>query len=79
MWADMVEKNKTVEKETIGQVVALNSLPDAQEQGDIRGKVIDALGDNLKGEQGLKKLLNGWMNTLVEMRHRPVWTRRRPS
>ena len=31
LWADMVEKNKTVEKETIGQVVALNSLPDAQE------------------------------------------------
>ena len=61
LWADMVKANTTVVEDTIGQVVALNSLPDTEAEGDIRGKVIDALGDDLKGKDGLKKLLK-WMD-----------------
>ena len=62
LWADMIGLNDTLKKETIGQVVALNALPDSEAEGDIRGKVIEALGDKLKGADGLKTLL-GWMDT----------------
>ena len=61
LWADMVKNNATVVEDTIGQVVALNALPDSEAEGDIRGKVIDALGDSLKGKEGLTKLL-AWMD-----------------
>ena len=62
LWADMIGLNDTLKKETIGQVVALNALPDSEAEGDIRGKVIEALGDTLKGTDGLKSLL-AWMDT----------------
>ena len=62
LWADMVQMNGTLKEETIGQVVALNALSDAENEGDIRGKVIEALGDSLKGKEGLNKLL-AWMDT----------------
>ena len=61
MWADMVKLNNSVVEDTIGQIVALNSLPDNESEGDIRGQVLDALGDSLKGKEGLKKLLD-WMD-----------------
>ena len=54
LWADMVKANNTVKEATLGQVVALNALPDGGPDGDIRGTVIDALGDTLKGVNGLK-------------------------
>ena len=61
LWADMVKANDTVKEATLGQVVALNALPDGGPDGDIRGTVIDALGDTLKGVNGLKTLL-AWMD-----------------
>ena len=57
----MVKANTTIVEDTIGQVVALNSLPNTKAEGDIKGKVIDALGDDLRGKDGLKKLLK-WMD-----------------
>ena len=50
LWADMVQMNGTLKEETIGQVVALNALSDAENEGDIRGKVIEALGPVELGE-----------------------------
>ena len=61
LWADMVKANETLKPETLGQIVALNALPDGGPDGDIRGTVIDALGDTLKGANGLKTLL-AWMD-----------------
>ena len=68
-WKDKVEAWKTVavankfcEESTIGQILAL-SLPSTPEEGDIRGKVMDAVGgDKLKGTDGYKNLID-WMDT----------------
>ena len=61
LWADMVKASDNVKEAPLGQVVALNALPDGRPDGDIRGTVIDALGDTLKGVNGLKTLL-AWMD-----------------
>ena len=45
-WKTVVTINKYVEEATVGQVLAL-SLPCTDEEGDIRGKVMDAVGKNL--------------------------------
>ena len=58
-WKDVVEATNTITVAAIGQVVAL-SLPDCPEEGDLRGKVMDALGDTLKGAGGFKLLVD-WM------------------
>ena len=60
-WADMVVTNGSINRESVGQVVALSALPDCHEQGDIRGKVMDAVGKDIKGANGLTKIL-AWMD-----------------
>ena len=60
-WADMVVTNGSINQESVGQVVALSALPDCHEQGDIRGKVMDAVGKDIKGATGLTKIL-AWMD-----------------
>ena len=58
-WKDVVEATNTIAAVAIGQVVAL-SLPESPEEGDLKGKVMDALGDTLKGAGGFKLLID-WM------------------
>ena len=41
-WNDVVLATNSIDKKAIGQVLAL-SLPDADEEGDLRGKVMDAM------------------------------------
>ena len=36
-------------------------MPDSSEEGDIRGKLFDSLGDELAGEAGYQKLLD-WLD-----------------
>ena len=60
-WAEMAKLNNAVVEATIGQVVVLSALPDSIEQGDIRGKVIDALGDKISGAEGFKAVLK-WLD-----------------
>ena len=58
-WNDVVIATNSIDKKAIGQVLAL-SLPDADEEGDLRGKVMDAMGDTLKGEGGFAALIK-WL------------------
>ena len=60
-WNDVVKATKSIAEEAIGQVVAL-SMPDSADEGDLRGKVMDALGDTLKGAGGFKILLD-WLES----------------
>ena len=60
-WNDVVIATASIAKGAIGQVVAL-SMPDSPEEGDIRGKVMDALGDTLKGDGGFKILVD-WLES----------------
>ena len=41
----------SVKKESWARVIALN-MPDSVEEGDIRGKIIESLGEELAGEEG---------------------------
>ena len=50
----------TVKKESWARLIALN-MPDSVEEGDIRGKIFDSLGDELAGEGGYDKLL-AWLD-----------------
>ena len=58
-WKDVVTATNTIHKDAIGQVLAL-SLPDSDEEGDLRGKVMDAIGATLKGEGGYAALVK-WL------------------
>ena len=61
-WKTVAVANKFCEESTIGQILAL-SLPSTPEEGDIRGKVMDAVGgEKLKGAGGYKNLID-WMDT----------------
>ena len=44
----------SVKKESWARVIALN-MPDSDEEGDIRGKIFESLGEELAGEEGYKK------------------------
>ena len=55
-WNDVVIATNSIDKKAIGQVLAL-SVPGADEVGDLRGKVMDAMGDTLKGEGGFAALI----------------------
>ena len=46
----------SVKKSSWARIVALN-MPDSAEEGDIRGKIFESLGDDLAGETGFEKLL----------------------
>ena len=60
-WKEVVVANKCITEETVGQVLAL-SLPSSAEEGDIRGKVMDAISaDELKGAAGYTNLIK-WMD-----------------
>ena len=58
-WNDVIVATKAIDKSAIGQVLAL-SLPDTDEEGDLRGKVMDAIGPTLKGEAGYAALIK-WL------------------
>ena len=60
-WKEVAVANKFVSEDTVGQVLAL-SLPDSAEEGDIRGKVMDAIkAADLKGANGYTNLIK-WMD-----------------
>ena len=59
-WKNIVTANDYVKKETIGQVLAL-SLPDTPDEDDIQGKLHDALGDKIEGEQGYDEIVK-WLD-----------------
>ena len=59
-WKTVVTVNKYADEATIGQILAL-SLPSSAEEGDIRGKVMDAIGDKLTGVGGYQELID-WMD-----------------
>ena len=50
----------SIKKESWARIIAL-SMPDSSEEGDIRGKLFDSLGDELAGEAGYQKLLD-WLD-----------------
>ena len=50
----------SVKKESWGRLIALN-MPDSAEEGDIRGKIFESLGEELAGEAGYTNLLN-WLD-----------------
>ena len=50
-WIDLAD----YEKEQVALIVALD-MPTSADEGDVRGKIFDDLGDDLKGEDGIKKL-----------------------
>ena len=50
----------SVKKESWGRLIALN-MPDNAEEGDIRGKIFESLGDDLPVEEGYANLVN-WLN-----------------
>ena len=58
-WKTVAVANKWIEEATIGQTLAL-SLPSSAEEGDLRGKVMDAVPD-LTGAAGYTKLIK-WMD-----------------
>ena len=49
-----------VKKSSWARIIALN-MPDSAEEGDIRGKIFESLGDDLAGETGFEKLLE-WLD-----------------
>ena len=50
----------TVKKSSWARIIALN-MPDSSEEGDIRGKIFESLGDELAGEEGFQKLID-WLD-----------------
>ena len=50
----------SVKKESWGRLIALN-MPDNAEEGDIRGKIFESLGEDLAGEAGYTNLIN-WLD-----------------
>ena len=50
----------SVKKSSWARIIALN-MPDSAEEGDIRGKIFESLGDDLAGETGFEKLLE-WLD-----------------
>ena len=58
-WKTVAVANKWIEEATVGQALAL-SLPSSAEEGDLRGKVMDAVPD-LTGAAGYTKLIK-WMD-----------------
>ena len=50
----------SVKKESWARVIALN-MPDTAEEGDIRGKLFESLGDELAAEEGYNKLVD-WLD-----------------
>ena len=50
----------SVKKESWARIIALN-MPDSAEEGDIRGKIFESLGDDLAGEGGYQKLID-WLD-----------------
>ena len=59
-WKNIVTENDYVKKGTIGQVLAL-SLPDTPEEDDIQGKLHDALGNKIEGEEGYDEIVK-WLD-----------------
>ena len=49
-----------VKKESWGRLIALN-MPDNAEEGDVRGKIFESLGEDLAGEAGYTNLVN-WLD-----------------
>ena len=50
----------SVKKASWARIIALN-MPDSTDEGDIRGKIFESLGDELAGEAGYEKLLE-WLD-----------------
>ena len=50
----------SVKKASWARIIALN-MPDSPDEGDIRGKIFDSLGNDLAGEEGFDKLL-AWLD-----------------
>ena len=50
----------SVKKESWARLIALN-MPDTPEEGDIRGRIFESLGEDLAGEDGYLKLLS-WLD-----------------
>ena len=50
----------TVKKSSWARIIALN-MPDTSDEGDIRGKIFESMGDDLAGEEGFTKLVT-WLD-----------------
>ena len=50
----------SVKKASWARIIAFN-MPDTPDEGDIRGKIFESLGDELAGEEGYPKLLS-WLD-----------------
>ena len=50
----------SLKKASWARIITLN-MPDSTDEGDIRGKIFESLGDELAGETGCEKLLE-WLD-----------------
>ena len=50
----------TVKKSSWARIIALN-MSDTSDEGDIRGKIFESMGDDLAGEEGFTKLVT-WLD-----------------